>query len=208
MQDIEKIIDYEFKNKKLLEIALTHSSFSTQNSNERFEFIGDLILNFIVGISIFKKFPDKDEGFYTNLKSGYVNQHYLNSLGEKLEIAKYIKYKGTKPIDLSDFIESIIGAIYLDGGLRKAERFVKKFILSNKIEPLIDYKGELITISRKLSGKLPSYEIIDEKGPAHKKNYKVIVKIEGIASKGEGEGKSKKEAEIKAAKDILTKILD
>jgi len=208
MQEIEKIIDYEFKNKKLLEIALTHSSFSTQNSNERFEFIGDLILNFIVGISIFKKFPDKDEGFYTNLKSGYVNQHYLNSLGEKLEIAKYIKYKGTKPIDLSDFIESIIGAIYLDGGLRKTERFVKKFILSNKIEPLIDYKGELITISRKLSGKLPSYEIIDEKGPAHKKNYKVIVKIEGIESKGEGEGKSKKEAEIKAAKDILTKILD
>jgi len=208
MQDIEKIIDYEFKNKKLLEIALTHSSFSTQNSNERFEFIGDLILNFIVGISIFKKFPDKDEGFYTNLKSGYVNQHYLNSLGEKLGIAKYIKYKGTKPIDLSDFIESIIGAIYLDGGLRKTERFVKKFILSNKIEPLIDYKGELITISRKLSGKLPLYEIIDEKGPAHKKNYKVVVKIEGIESKGEGEGKSKKEAEIKAAKDILTKILD
>jgi len=129
-------------------------------------------------------------------------------LGEKLEIAKYIKYKGTKPIDLSDFVESIIGAIYLDGGLKKTERFVKKFILSNKIEPLIDYKGELITISRKLSGKLPLYEIIDEKGPAHKKNYKVIVKIEGIASKGEGEGKSKKEAEIKAAKDILTKILD
>ncbi len=206
MQKIEEIIEYEFKNKELLKLSLTHSSYFNENCNESLEFIGDLILNFVVGIYVFKKYPDKDEGFYTNLKSAYVNKNYLNSVAKKLGIRRYIKYRGIKPSNLSDFIESIIGAIYLDGGLRKAERFIKKFILSNEMGPLIDYKGELVKVSRKLSGKLPSYKIADEKGPVHNRKYKVVVSIEGIRKKGVGEGRRKKEAEIKAAKNLLQKI--
>jgi len=206
MQKIEEIIEYEFKNKNLLKLSLTHSSYSSENCNKNLEFIGDLILSFIVGIYVFKKYPDKDEGFYTNLKSAYVNKNYLNSVAKKLGISRYIKYRGIKPSNFSDFIESIIGAIYLDGGLKKAERFIKKFILSNEMDPLIDYKGELVKVSRQLSGKLPSYKVAGEKGQLHNKKYKVVVSIEGIRKKGVGEGRRKKEAEIKAAKNLLQKI--
>lgn len=204
MQKIEEIIDYEFKDKSLLKMALTHSSYS-RNSNEKLEFIGDVILSFIVGIYVFKKFSDGNEGFYTSLKAAYVNKNYLNSVGKKLGISRYIKYKGVKPTNLSNFIESIIGAIYLDGGLRKTEKFVKKFILNKDVGPLIDYKGELIKISREFYGKLPSYKVMEE-GEAHRKKYKAVVKIEGLRKTGKGQGKSKKEAQIKAAKNLLKKI--
>ena len=103
-------------------------------------------------------------------------------------------------------MEALIGAIYLDGGWKKVEKFIKKFILDKEMEPLKDYKNILQKISQKLKGAEPVYALVKEKGPPHDKEYEIKVKIPGIRKTGKGKGKTKKEAQLLAAKDILTKL--
>lgn len=205
MQELEKLIGYKFKNKKLLEKALTHPSFSNEDSYERLEFLGDLILDAIVGIFLYKKFKDKDEAFLTDLKSAYVNKNYLKKIADKLKLNKFVKYKGTLTARTDKFLEAIIGAIYLDGGWRNAEKFIKKFILSKEIEPLKDYKNLLLNYARKM-GVLPEYRIVKIEGPEHERKYEVEVKIKGIRKKGKGIGKTIKEAERIAAESLYKKL--
>lgn len=206
MEKLEKLINYKFKNKKLLEYSLTHSSYSKENSFERLEFLGDLILDVIVGIYLYKKHSKETESFLTDLKAAYVNKKYLTEVAKKLNIKSFIRYRGCEIRRLDRFVESLIGAIYLDGGWRNAEKFVKKFILDKKIKPLKDYKNILQKISQRLKNIDPVYILVKETGPPHDKKYEVKVKIPGIRKIGKGKGKTKKEAQLLAAKNLLTKL--
>ncbi|HPP66756.1 MAG TPA: ribonuclease III domain-containing protein, partial [bacterium] len=129
LRDLEEKIEYVFKDKGLLEIAMTHSSYAYEKgiqSYERLEFLGDAVLNFIVAVEIFRSNPDKDEHFLTDLKSAYVNRDYLHHLGKTLELDKILRYSGPSDIRLDQAVEALIGAIYLDGGYRYSKRFIKE----------------------------------------------------------------------------------
>ncbi len=206
MQKLEKIIDYKFKNKKLLMMALTHPSFAHNESYEKLEFLGDLILDAIVGIYLLKKYKDKNEGFLTDLKSAYVNKNYLKEIADKINLKSFARFKGENIKRTDKFLEALIGAIYLDGGFKKAEKFIKKFILNKELEPLKDYKNLILNYARKVKKTEPIYEVIKTKGPPHKREYEVRVKIKGVRKVGRAKGNSLKEAEMLAAKSLYEKI--
>jgi len=206
MQRLEKIIEYKFKNKDLIQMALTHPSFSFYKSYEKLEFLGDLILDAIVGIYLYKKYKDKNEAFLTDLKSAYVNKNYLKEIADKIGLKNFASYKGDNIKRTDKFLEALIGAIYLDGGMKKAEKFIKKFILNKELEPLKDYKNLILNYARKIKGTEPIYEVIKMEGPPHKREYEVRIKIKGIRKVGRGKGDSLKEAEIIAAKSLYEKI--
>ncbi|MCM8785397.1 MAG: putative dsRNA-binding protein [Candidatus Omnitrophica bacterium] len=206
MQELERIIGYKFKNKKLLEEALTHPSYSNNLSYERLEFLGDLILDTLVGIYLFKKHKDKNEDFLTNLKSSYVNKNYLKKICDELGIINFIKHKNCNIKRTDKFIESLIGALYLDGGWRVAERFIKNFVLNRELEPLKDYKSLLLKYSLKNKGVFPEYRVVCEKSSHDKKEFIVEVKIKGIRKVGKGKEDTIKQAELNAAKQLYEKL--
>lgn len=205
-KSLESIIGYRFKRKKLIEEALTHPSCDTGVSYERLEFLGDLILDAIVGLYLFKQYPEAPESFLTDLKAAYVNRKYLHNTGEEIKLQKFIHYKTHEIPRLDNFIEAIIGAIYLDSGWKKAEEFVKRFILNKRIEPIQNYKNILSSIAKKQFNTEPIYSIISEKGPPHRKTYTVKVKIPGKKYVGKGIAGNKKDAQMLAAKDLLQKL--
>lgn len=206
---LERKIGYTFSNRDYLTLALTHPSYAHLKhieSYQRLEFLGDAVLSAIVAIQLYKNYPSKDEAFLTDLKAGYVNRHFLQEVGEKLELDKAIKGIGLSEYRLDQGIESLIGAIFLDNGFEAAERFIKKYILSRKIKPLLDPKNLLKSLAlRRCHGKI-SFSLINESGPPHKKTFHVEARIEGVNLTGKGKGPSKKEAEGKAAEDLLQKL--
>jgi ribonuclease-3 len=209
MQEYEKLeflTGYVFKRKKLLQQALTHSSYNKEVNYERLEFLGDLVLDTIVGIYLFKKYPEADESFLTDLKAAYVNSRYLHEVGLFLKLGSFVKYINYELPKLDDFVESFIGAMYLDGGWKNTKIFVKKFILNKKIEPIKNYKNILSMVSKNCFDSEPIYTLSKEEGPPHKKEFKFKVKVIGKKYVGKGSGKNKKEAEMNAAKELLVKL--
>ncbi|HOL21328.1 MAG TPA: ribonuclease III [bacterium] len=206
IEKLESVIGYRFKRKKLIQEALTHPSCDKGISYERLEFLGDIVLDAVVGIYLFKEHPSASEAFLTDLKSAYVNRKYLQKVGEDIKLQKFINYKNYDVPHLDNFIEAIIGAIYIDSGWKKAEDFIKKFILNRRIEPMQNYKNILSSIARRQFKTEPVYEILSEKGPPHKKIYTVKVKIPGKRYTGKGSAGNKKDAEMSAAKELLGKL--
>ncbi|HOK79754.1 MAG TPA: ribonuclease III [bacterium] len=209
LKEIEHKIGYTFKNPELLEIALTHSSYAHQTgreSYERFEFLGDAIMNFFVTIEIFRKNPEKNEQFLTELKSAYVNKNFLQKLGRELGLERCIKQIGVFKPRLDQVVEALIGAIYIDGGYYNAKKFVKKFILGKTVRPLRDYKNLLKSAVSEKFNKEVRYKLEMESGPPHDKTFRIEVSIPGEKLSARATGKSKKEAELKAAKLLLNKI--
>ncbi|MCX8082158.1 MAG: ribonuclease III [bacterium] len=206
IEELEAVIEYRFKRKHLVEEALTHPSCENNISYERLEFLGDIVLDAIVGIHLFKEFPSAPESFLTDLKAAYVNKKYLHNTGENIKLQRFIQHRTSGIPSLDNFIEAIIGAIYIDSGWKKAETFVKKFILNKKIEPIQNYKNILSSIARRNFKTEPIYELISEKGPPHKKVYTVKVKIKGKKYVGKGIAGNKKEAGMLAAKQLLEKL--
>jgi ribonuclease-3 len=203
--------------------ALTHRSFLELHpelikSNERLEFLGDSILNMIVGKYLFEYFLDESEGFLTKTRASLVNRESLYTVGEEINLQKYLLYNekylrgsfdGLQTI-LADGIEALIGAIFLDRGLLDAEKFVIKFIINPSKENdsfLIDtnYKGQLLEIAHAQKLPLPRYTLIKEVGPDHKKEFTIEVFL-GSDSMGVGLGKSKKSAEQEASRIALEKL--
>jgi ribonuclease-3 len=212
-----------FKNKKLLTLALTHKSWVNEHpgkreSNERLEFLGDAILEFLVSQKLYQEFPDKEEGYLTALRANLVNTVNLANIADKIALGKglYLS-KGEEegggrknPSILANTVESVIGALFIDGGIKAAESFVKKYLLSELEEktkkPLKDPKSRLQEIVQAKGYSAPKYEVVDEEGPDHNKKFTIAVIVEG-ETKGTGFGKNKSLAAQEAAKDALNKFV-
>ncbi len=221
MLELEKKIGYEFQQKQLLQQALTHSSFSNEQkinklkNYERLEFLGDAVLELLSSQFFFERFPDMSEGQMTRLRSSMVCEPALAFCARDLSLNKYIllgkgeEATGGRERDsiIADVMEAVLGAIYLDGGLISADRFVKMFILSDLENKQLFYDSKSILQERvQKTGKSLCYELIEESGPDHDKVFVVEAKIDGQAV-SRGTGKNKKTAEQQAAYQVLREKL-
>jgi len=220
--DFEAKINYFFGNKNLLKTAFTHSSFSNENNNitnnERLEFLGDAVLELIISDFLFNSFSKKSEGDLTKFRATIVCEKNLSKVARSMCVGEHLKLgkgeHGTGGNDrdsiLADAIEAIIGAIYLDGGIECAEKFVNEFIVKVSLEEaesllIVDYKTSLQEVIQQNS-KIPVvYKIIDESGPDHNKKFTVSVSHNDKIL-GTGEGRNKKEAEQSSAYVALNNL--
>jgi ribonuclease III len=212
----------KFKNKALFDQALTHKSWVNENpevrgSNERLEFLGDAVLELIVTDYLYKKFPEQPEGYLTALRANIVNTINLAkfakkiNLGEEIFLSKGESYtNGVKNNSLlADSVEAVIGAIYLDQGIKLAREFIEANLLSDlesKLkEPLKDAKSRLQEMVQAKGLSAPKYKVINIIGPDHDRNFEIEVWVNGKVM-GAGIGKNKSEAEQKAANLALEKV--
>lgn len=218
---IEENIGYNFKDKSLIEEALTHTSYANENnvkSNEKLEFLGDSILEFISSKYLYKKFPNLNEGELTKVRATVVCEESLYEIAKKHDISKYIKVgrseRGNggnhRPAILADSIEAIIAAIYFDGGLDQAERFIIDNLENamNVASQNVGVKDHKTVLQEKLqkNGDIDiQYRIIDEQGPDHNKTFTAEVTLNGKVL-AVGSGKSKKHAEMQAAQKALQNL--
>ena len=219
IQAFEKVIGYTFKNKDLLRIALTHSSYANENKlprdNERLEFLGDSVLGFVTAEYLFSEYKTRPEGELTKLRAAVVCEKSLFKFGEKISLGEYI-YMGkgeensggrNRPSIVSDAFEAVIAAMYIDGGIDVVKPYILSFIQDavKREANFKDNKSLLQEEVQKNKGNTISYEELGETGPDHEKVFKFAVKINGEIV-GIGEGKSKKEAEQAAAGAALVKF--
>ncbi|MCL2628131.1 MAG: ribonuclease III [Oscillospiraceae bacterium] len=222
IKQLQEKLNYKFKKTKLLELALTHSSYANDNkmsthvSNQRLEFLGDSVLGMIVAQLIYKNKPELTEGKMSKLRADLVCEKTLAGFARGFDLGSYLllsfgesKNGGReRPSILADAFEAVIAAIYLDGGLKPAMKFVKGIFLPYIKNPIIhdsDYKTvfqEFIQPKTELSY---TYETVAEEGPNHNKLFTVELRVNG-ETKGTGTGKSKKIAEQAAAKEALLNL--
>ena len=216
-------IQYYPKNWHLFMQALLHRSYlqfleERWNSNERLEFLGDAILNFVVAEHLFAMYPDMEEGELTKLRSRLVNRKILAQCAKDLHLSDYLLLSSSaaQSVDsgsesiIADAVESVIGALYLDGGLKAAQKFIYVTLLKNSEvvnSALADdnYKSTLLEYAQAHSMGIPRYSVVHEDGPEHDRRFTVEVSI-GAQSYGSGFGRSKKEAEQVAAARALEYI--
>lgn len=216
--ELEEKLNYTFKNKALLDEALTHKSYANENkvnSNEKLEFLGDSVLEFISSEYLYNNYPKLNEGELTKTRATVVCEESLYEVAKKLEISDHIKVGHSEALSggkqksaiLADSVEAIIAAIYFDGGLEQA----KIFIIDNLKDAMeiasqnVGIKDYKTVLQEKLqaNGEVKiEYRIVSEKGPDHDKIFVAEVLLNGqvLAS---GEGNSKKHAEMQAAKKAL-----
>ncbi len=214
VNNIEQILSYQFKNKSLLKIALSHSSIkSTPYNYQRFEFLGDSIIGYVVSDYLIKN-TNYDEGRSTIIKSKYVSRKNLAEVSKSLNLVKFIQIDNsinlksvtTSTKICSDIYESIVGAIYLDSNIENVKKFIYDTLLNKKYTNISDnYKGRLNEYCHEKGYDEPIYKVVKETGLDHLKQFRVEVKINGniyIAS-----GNKIKNAEIKSAKKALDDLL-
>lgn len=221
LQGCEEVLEYQFRDRQLLETCLTHASISKTRlaSNERLEFLGDAILGAIVCEMLYHRFPEFPEGELTRVKSVLVSRNTCAEISEDLGLDAFlILGKGVSsdrklPLSISAaVVESLVAGIYLDGGREAAERFIHRVM-----EPLIElvaqpedtknFKSLLQQLSQKIFDETPLYRLLDEKGPDHSKCFNIAAVI-GSQSYSSAWGPSKKEAEQLAAQNALREIQD
>lgn len=216
-KNLEKKIGYEFKNRELIKEALTHSSFTNEQkirksrNYERLEFLGDAVLELASSKFFFMNYPDMSEGEMTKLRSSTVCEQALAfsakdlNLGEYLHLGKGEEATGGRNRDsiISDVMEALIGAIYLDSGFDEAEKFILNYVLSDLETKQLFYDSKTILQEKvQKKGQNIHYEIVEEKGPDHDKQFTVEVYIDN-AVMGQGVGRTKKAAEQQAAYMVL-----
>jgi ribonuclease III len=218
--EIEQKLEYEFKSKELLNEALRHSSFVNEQTdadmrdNERLEFLGDAVLNLIVGHILMDHYPYLKEGDLSRTRANLVNEFQLAIIARAIDLGAFIRLgKGEiqtngseKNSILAGAFEALVAAVYLDGGFKKAFK-----IIENNFVPLLDsiqsaissydYKSQLQECVQEEQGAMPQYTVDREEGPDHDKTFWISVKVFGIEA--EGQGKSKKMAEQDAARKAL-----
>ncbi len=209
---LEKGIGFKFKNQNLLKKSVTHKSFDRNNNYEKLEFLGDRVLGLIISKKLLQLYPDEKEGILDKKLASLVNKNTCYEIGKKIKLLRYINignnnknYESANKKIISDCIEALIGAIYLDKGLKEAEIFILHHwgnLLKNSNKTKIDSKTRLQELSLKKYKLLPSYKLISNTGPRHSPVFKVAVKINDTKYY-EGKGTSKKDAEQNAAKNIL-----
>ena len=216
MRDLQEAIGYEFKDITLLQNALTHSSYANERyhnslmSNERLEFLGDSILGMMVADHLYRNFPDRPEGELTRMRADMVCETSLAVVAHKLELGKHLllghgEAQGggaTRPSILADAVESVIAALYLDGGYEAALGLVKKYVLTDV--PVVrfhnmDYKTVLQEKVQQKRNQVLSYHLVGEDGPDHDKRFLTEVRLNGVPL-GVGSGSSKKRSEQDAAR--------
>lgn len=214
---LENKINYKFLNKKLLEQALTHKSFSDEKKsnahNERLEFLGDSVISLVICDYLFKKYPEKDEGELSKIKSYIVSKKNLTLWAKKIELQNYIKSANLRNFEekgnlsiIANCFEALIGAIYLDSNFETIKKILTSFLESEKeIFSDIDFKSKLQEYFQKKYKTLPKYEVLFTEGPEHEKVFVVSLSFDG-KTLSVGRGKSKKEAEQKAAENAIKKL--
>lgn len=216
-KEFQQKIGYQFNDEKLLTQALTHSSYANEkhmkklSDNERLEFLGDAVLEIISSDFLYKNYTDQPEGELTKLRASLVCEPTLAICAKEIGLGDYLRLgrgedltggRGRKSI-LSDALEAVIGAIYLDGGFANAKEFVLKYILTDIEHKQLFYDSKTI-LQELIQGRHEqlSYELIDESGPDHDKQFTVAVLVDGERV-SEGEGHTKKAAEQQAAYQAL-----
>lgn len=220
-QKLQTIIGHEFKNPDLLQQALTHPSLAHEQGvngtqhNQRLEFLGDAVLQLVLTDYIFELYPDFPEGKLTQVRAHLANRHTLHrralgiQLGEFLLLGKGEESSGgrTRLSNLADAYEALLGAIYLDGGIRAARKCVAKHFATEfkslkEATPRQNPKGQLQELLQADSAANPNYRVISETGPDHNKRFEAVVEWQGREI-GRGHGSSKKLAEVSAAESAL-----
>jgi ribonuclease III len=219
---LEEIIEIKFKDIELLKQAFTHRSYLNEDlnwkkgHNERLEFLGDAVLELIVSDYLFIKYPEEPEGFMTNLRAALVNADTLSNVARDLNFNNFILLSKGEAKDLgrgrnyilANAFEALIGAIYLDQNYEAARRFIEKNLIEAQLEKIIedktfkDPKSLFQEKSQALLNITPIYKLIEEWGPDHDKHFKMGLFL-GNEKIAEGEGHSKQEAELSAAKNGL-----
>ena len=220
LKEFQARIGYEFNNINLLRQALTHSSYANEkhmkklSDNERLEFLGDAVLEVVSSEFLYQNYTDVPEGELTKLRASIVCEPTLALCTKEMDLGRYI-YLGKgedhtggrkRKSILSDALEAVIGAIYLDGGLDKAKCFIQKYVLTD-MEKKIEFVDSKTRLQEKVQAvsKTLEYVLVSEEGPAHDKKYTIDVYING-EKYGTGVGRSKKSAEQHAAYEALKRM--
>ena len=218
LEEYEKLIGYRFRDRKLLETALTHSSYANEHkckSYERLEFLGDSVLGFVAAGDLFHHFSELPEGQLTKNRAALVCEKSLCGFSKSLQAGDFLRlshgelHSGGKerPSILADVFESTTAAIYLDSGdLEQAKKFILTFLApaakAQNVKPFKDYKTTLQEIIQQNPEEKLNYVVIGESGPDHDKHFTVEVHLNSNVI-GKGGGRSKKEAEQQAAREAL-----
>lgn len=223
--NLEAKIKIKFKDRTLLENIFIHRSYLNEHkkslfqSNERLEFLGDSVLSLITSVYLFKHYPELKEGDYTEIKSAIVKMDSLAEASKKIELNKYLllskgEEKGagrTNNNILADCFEALIAGIFLDNNFEEAYKFVVGFLFKDKLDYLmknnlyLSSKSKLQEVIQRKYKKTPIYKVLDEKGPEHKRIFKIGAYFNNKLL-GVGVASSKKEAEENAAKEAFAKI--
>ena len=216
--EFQEKIGYQFQDVRLLGLALTHSSYSNEKrkgrlaNNERLEFLGDAVLELVSSEFLYEKYPQRPEGDLTRIRASLVCEQTLAFCTRELELGKYLLLgKGedltggrNRKSVLSDALEAVIGAVYLDGGFANAKEFIYKFVLNDMEHKQLFFDSKTIlqeVVQGQHEGEI-SYRLVDSFGPDHDKKYVVEVLV-GSKALGRGEGRTKKNAEQEAAYQAL-----
>ncbi len=222
MRELQKAIGYTFRDLSLLETALTHTSYANEvykdglKSYERLEFLGDSILGFTAADYLISTFPEMHEGELTKLRADLVCETSLAQTAAQLGLGRYLRLgRGeeagggrTRTSIIADVVEAVIAAIYLDGGLVAARRFIYDHVLVDtkaRVKLNTDYKTMLQELVQQKKNQALSYELLSESGPDHDKQFSVRVLLNG-ETVGEGAGTSKKRAEQAAAREAVERL--
>ena len=216
--EFQERIGYRFHNVSLLELALTHSSYANEKrrgrlaNNERLEFLGDAVLELVSSDLLYAKYPQRPEGDLTRIRASLVCEQTLAFCTRELELGKYLLLGKGEDLTggrerksvLSDALEAVIGAVYLDGGFANAKEFIYKFVLNDMEHKQLFFDSKTIlqeVVQGQHEGGI-SYRLVEESGPDHDKKYVVEVRV-GNKALGRGAGRTKKNAEQEAAYQAL-----
>lgn len=224
MQELEKKLNYTFRDPGLLHEALSHSSYANEHrsagrrSNERLEFLGDSVLGFVTAEFLFVQHPDLPEGDLTRIRAALVCEQSLYEVARKLDLGAYLKLGRGEEAGggrqrtsiLADATEAVFAAVYLDGGIAAASDLIHRVLLDAEKEEAVeerrrDYKTALQELIQRQADQVLSYRMIGEEGPDHDKTFRAQVLLNDQPV-GTGSGHSKKEAEQSAAKDALSRL--
>ena len=224
MEELEKKLNYSFRNHALLEEALCHSSYANEhraehlNSNERLEVLGDSVLGFVTAEFLFAQHPDLPEGDLTRIRAALVCEQSLYEVAGKLNLGAYLRLgRGeesgggrTRTSILADAVEAVFAAVYLDGGIASASALIHRCLLEAEREEVVeerrrDYKTALQELVQRQADQVLTYRMVGERGPDHDKTFAAEVLLNGT-SVGSGSGHSKKEAEQAAARSALKNL--
>ena len=219
LQGCEERIGYTFTDKRMLQAALTHASGAEHRlaSNERLEFLGDAILGAVVCEMLFRQFPQYLEGDLTRIKSIVVSRQTCAKISESLGMQEFLilgkgmtTHPSVPPSLLADVFESLVAAMYLDGGSEISRVFLERHMIP-EIELAVggemgnNYKSMLQQLAQREHGTTPTYQLLDEKGPDHSKCFKIAAQV-GQSRYQAAWGRNKKEAEQRAARNALSEL--